>query len=109
MAADRCWRFPPRWVPSLFENSGRGRAMKTSLGIVLAAAASLVSSTAFAQVLTPRGRTAQGYVVEKASGGYLGIGGLDISPERAKALNLQEERGGGGLRLTRGRPGPPTR
>jgi serine protease Do len=67
--------------------------MKTSLGIVLAAAASLVSSTAFAQVLTPRGRTAQGYVVEKASGGYLGIGGLDISPERAKALNLKEERG----------------
>jgi serine protease Do len=67
--------------------------MKTSLGIVLAAAASLVSSTAFAQVLTPRGRAAQGYVVEKASGGYLGIGGLDISPERAKALNLKEERG----------------
>jgi serine protease Do len=67
--------------------------MKNSLGIVLAAAASLVSSTAFAQVLTPRGRAAQGYVVEKASGGYLGIGGLDISPERAKALNLKEERG----------------
>ena len=67
--------------------------MKNSLGIVLAAAASLVSSTAFAQVATPRGRIAQGYVVEKASGGYLGIGGLDISPERAKALNLKEERG----------------
>ena len=31
--------------------------------------------------------------MQKASGGYLGIGGLDISPERAKALNLKEERG----------------
>ena len=67
--------------------------MKISLGIALAAAASLVSSTAFAQVVTPRQRSAQGFVVEKASGGYLGIGGLDISPERAKALNLKEERG----------------
>jgi serine protease Do len=67
--------------------------MKTSLGIALAAAASLVLSTAFAQVVTPRQRSAQGFVVEKAGGGYLGIGGLDISPERAKALNLKEERG----------------
>jgi serine protease Do len=50
-------------------------------------------STAFAQVVTPRQRSAQGFVVEKAGGGYLGIGGLDISPERAKALNLKEERG----------------
>ena len=68
--------------------------MKTSLGIVLAAAASLVASSAFAQqVVVPRGRIAQGYVVEKASGGYLGIGGVDITTERAKALNLKEERG----------------
>src|ERR1039458_10493026 len=67
--------------------------MKTSLGIALAAAASLVLSTAFAQVVTPRQRSAQGFVVEKAAGGYLGIGGLDTSPERAKALNLKEERG----------------
>ena len=68
--------------------------MKTSLGIVLAAAASLVASSAFAQqVVVPRGRIAQGYVVEKASGGYLGIGGVDITAERAKALNLKEERG----------------
>jgi serine protease Do len=68
--------------------------MKT-LGIVLIAAASLVSASAFAQqVVIPRGEhRAQGFVVEKASGGYLGIGGLDISPERAKALNLKEERG----------------
>jgi serine protease Do len=68
--------------------------MKASLGIALVAAAGLVSSSVFAQqVAIPRSRTAQGYVVQKASGGYLGIGGLDISPERAKALNLKEERG----------------
>ena len=67
--------------------------MKTSLGIALAAA-SLLSSSVFAQqVVIPREHRAQGFVVEKASGGYLGIGGLDISPERAKALNLKEERG----------------
>ena len=66
--------------------------MKT-LGIVFAAAASLVASSAFAQVVIPRGRIAQAYEVQKTSGGYLGIGGLDISPERAKALNLKEERG----------------
>ena len=60
--------------------------MKTSLGIALVAAG-LVSSSVFAQ------HSVQGWVVEKASGGYLGIGGLDITPERAKALNLKEERG----------------
>ncbi len=65
--------------------------MKTSLGIVLAAA-SLVSSPAFAQVGAPRAHSAQAYL-ERSSGGYLGIGGLDISPERARALNLKEERG----------------
>jgi serine protease Do len=67
--------------------------MKTSLGVAFVTAAGLVSSTAFAQVAMQRERTTRGYVVEKASGGYLGIGGLDISPERAKALNLKEERG----------------
>jgi serine protease Do len=68
--------------------------MKNSLGIALVAVAGFVSSSAFAQqVAVPREHSAQGYVVQKASGGYLGIGGLDISPERAKALNLKEERG----------------
>ena len=68
--------------------------MKTGSVIAFVAAASLVSCSAFAQqVVTPRGHSAQGYVVQKASGGYLGIGGLDVSPERAKALNLKEERG----------------
>ncbi len=66
--------------------------MKT-LGIVLAAAVGLVASSAFAQVVIPRGRVAQAYEVQKTNGGYLGIGGHEISPERAKALNLKEERG----------------
>lgn len=67
--------------------------MKSSLGIALVAA-SLASSSVFAQqVIIPRGRGAQAYEVQKSSGGYLGIGGLDISSERAKALNLKEERG----------------
>ncbi|MEO8372291.1 MAG: PDZ domain-containing protein [Candidatus Solibacter sp.] len=57
--------------------------MRISLGIAIVVA-SLASSTVFAQqVIVPR----------SSSGGYLGIGGLDISPERAKALSLKEERG----------------
>jgi serine protease Do len=68
--------------------------MRTSSVIVFVAAAGLASCSAFAQQeAAPRAHRAQGFVVEKASGGYLGIGGLDISPERAKALNLKEERG----------------
>jgi serine protease Do len=69
--------------------------MRTSPVIVFVAAAALVSCSAFAQQeAAPRAHRAQGYdVVEKVSSGYLGIGGLDISPERAKALNLKEERG----------------
>ena len=67
--------------------------MKSSLGIALVAA-SLASSSIFAQqVIIPRGRSAQAFEVQKSGGGYLGIGGLDISSERAKALNLKEERG----------------
>ena len=59
--------------------------MRMSLGIAIVVA-SLASSTIFAQtVVIPREKV--------SSGGYLGIGGLDISPERAKALNLKEERG----------------
>ena len=69
------------------------RSMRTSSVIAFVAAA-LVSCSAFAQQeAAPRAHRAQGYVVEKVSSGYLGIGGLDISPERAKALNLKEERG----------------
>jgi serine protease Do len=56
------------------------------------AAASLITGCAMGQVNTHRARSMP-QVVEVVGGGYLGIGGLDISPERAKALNLKEERG----------------
>jgi len=52
------------------------------------AAASLVSPVANAQ----RAREAQTYVFT-GGGSYLGVGGMDISPDRAKTLNLKEERG----------------
>jgi serine protease Do len=68
--------------------------MRISLGIGTAciAAAGLVSSSAWGQVALPRSHNAQVMVLQKG-GSYLGIGGLDITAERAKALNLKEERG----------------
>ncbi len=68
--------------------------MKLSLGVLIV---SLAASSAFGQVvITPgsrdaRSRNAQALIIMKGS--YLGIGGLDITSERAKALNLKEERG----------------
>jgi serine protease Do len=64
--------------------------MTNRLAVVLAVVASCVSSPVWAQ---PRAHTAQSYAVQKTSGGFLGIGALDITAERAKALNLKEERG----------------
>jgi serine protease Do len=52
-------------------------------------AASLVSPAAFSQ---QNPREVQTYVFTQG-GSYLGIGGMDISPDRARALNLKEERG----------------
>src|SRR5262245_34911339 len=49
-------------------------------------AASLVSPVAFGQ---QRSQT----FVFTPGGSYLGIGGVDITPDRAHALNLKEERG----------------
>jgi serine protease Do len=63
--------------------------MKLSLGILVL---SLAASSAFGQVPIPRSRNAQALIISKG-GSYLGIGGLDITAERAKALNLKEERG----------------
>ena len=63
--------------------------MKLSLGILIT---SLAASSAFGQVALPRSRNAQALIITKG-GSYLGIGGLDITSERAKALNLKEERG----------------
>jgi serine protease Do len=64
--------------------------MRTNLVCITAcmAAASLVSPAAFAQ----RSRDVQSYFVT-TGGSYLGIGAMDVTPERAKALNLKEERG----------------
>ena len=61
--------------------------MKVTQYCILAcmAAASLVSPSAFAQ----RPQT----WVMTSGGSYLGIGGMDITPDRAKALNLREVRG----------------
>jgi len=69
--------------------------MRTSLGIRIfsLAAASFVSCSAFAQsVVMPRSHNAQTMIITKG-GSYLGIGGLDITADRAKALNLKDERG----------------
>jgi serine protease Do len=70
--------------------------MKFSSGITAGiAVASLVSSVASAQTATtaPRAREAQVVTIQKNGGGYLGIGGMEVTPERVKALNLKEERG----------------
>ena len=53
-------------------------------------AASVVSPAAFAQ--QPRSRDVQTYTFSMG-GSYLGVGAMDMTPERAKALNLKEERG----------------
>src|SRR3954447_3389409 len=68
--------------------------MRISLGIGTAciAVASLASTSAFGQIVMPRSRNAQALIVQKG-GSYLGIGGVDITAERAKTLNLKEERG----------------
>src|SRR5262249_13897824 len=74
----------------------RGHVMRYSLGIAAAgvAAATLLASAALAQVAppAPKTRSAQVYTMQKGAG-YLGIGGVEVTPERARALNLKEERG----------------
>jgi serine protease Do len=65
------------------------------------AAASLASPAVFgqpapaapSQATTPRARAAAGTFVVQHGGSYMGIGVVDITSERAKALNLKEERG----------------
>jgi serine protease Do len=52
-------------------------------------AASLVAPSGSAQ---PRPRDVQTYTFA-TGGSYLGVGAMDVTPERAKALNLKEERG----------------
>jgi serine protease Do len=67
--------------------------MRRTFVITAGIAASLLSSIAAAQTATtPRARSAQVYV-QKGMGSYLGVGGVDVTSERVKALNLKEERG----------------
>ena len=62
------------------------------LGILACAAAGVMAPAASAQVAqAPRARTA--ITLSNAPTSYLGIGVADIDVERAKALNLKEERG----------------
>jgi serine protease Do len=74
--------------------------MRTHLrfGLACMAAASAASLAAFGQPAptppaAPRARAAAGTYVVQHGGSYMGIGVVDIGSERAKALNLKEERG----------------
>jgi serine protease Do len=75
--------------------------MRVSLGISTACmtAASLLAPLVQAQTpaptpppSTPRARSAQAFVIQR-SGGYLGIGGMEVTSDKVKALNLKEEGG----------------
>jgi serine protease Do len=56
---------------------------------VFAAAVALAASCAFAQ----NTRAVGPVTIQRAGTSYLGVGVLDVTPERAKTLNLKEERG----------------
>src|ERR1700682_1287195 len=67
-------------------------------GLAWMAAVSAVSvfstAAAFGQATAaPRARTAAGTYTVQRGGSYMGIGVVDITSDRAKALNLKEERG----------------
>src|ERR1039458_5385907 len=68
-------------------------SMSIRTGAAWIAVASFVAGGAMGQQTTQRARVHQPMVVEQVGGGYLGIGGLDIGPDRARALNLKEVRG----------------
>src|ERR1041384_1273270 len=94
MAAARCCRYRRLPEPFLSRDRSRGGAMKMKWGFSLAClAASVVSTAAFGQASTPRARTAAGTYVAQRGGSYIGIGVVDITADRAKALNMKEERG----------------
>jgi serine protease Do len=73
--------------------------MKTSLGFSAAwlAGVSLLAPGVRAQVAqptpAPSARQAQSIIVQRGGGGYLGIGGVEVTTDKAKSLNLKEERG----------------
>jgi serine protease Do len=59
--------------------------------LAMGTACLVTSLAAFGQTTAPRARNAAG--VEPAETPYLGVGGQDITSDRAKALKLKEERG----------------
>jgi serine protease Do len=72
--------------------------MNLRFGLACMAVVSVASIAAFGQPTappapTPRARTAAGTYVVQRGGSYMGIGVVDITAERAKALTLKEERG----------------
>ena len=68
--------------------------MKIVLGIGTAClAAGLASPAAFGQATRPAPRARNAAGVQAAETPYLGVGGQDVTSDRAKALKLKEERG----------------
>jgi serine protease Do len=65
--------------------------MKALLGIALAVAAANAQNTPAPPA--PPARPAERVVLQRGAASYLGIGVIEITPERAKALNLKEEHG----------------
>jgi len=63
--------------------------MRVWIPVFVTLAASLAAPAGFAQ----NARRANIVTVQRQGTSYLGIGALEVSPERAKALNLKEERG----------------
>lgn len=63
--------------------------MRLGIPVLLSLAAGLTVPAGFAQ----NARRAAIVTVQRQGTSYLGIGALDVSAERAKALNLKEERG----------------
>src|SRR5215472_454044 len=60
--------------------------MKTGISILASAALGLAVPVGFAQ-------TARSVTIQRQGTSYLGINALEVTPDRAKTLNLKDERG----------------
>src|SRR5262249_43082944 len=95
MAVDRYCAFPAWAAQFLLSANNRGEIMQyhwIAAAAFIGAAGITTVPAAQAQNRTPRLSGAQVYV-NKSGTSYLGIGGVDVDSERAKALNLKEARG----------------
>ena len=63
--------------------------MNLKRAILIAAGSALLALPVFAQSTGPRART----IIVRRGGGYLGIGVVELTDDRAKALNLKDSRG----------------